>query len=260
MTRTARRRRARRPARPRSRGGPGSAARPASASRGRLTHSWRPWNRPPLSDQPLRRLLDVQDPGAGGHPLRVAVGDDAAAAVRVVVLEDAVDHVGDGLEAAVRVPRRALRLAGRVLDLAHLVEVDERVEVAEQRRPANARRTGKPSPSKPRGAVVTLRTGRWRAISGIGLGDAGQDGDVVDGDGGHGVGPMLLLKVVAHATIYGAAVDVKGPRASAQQHAGVEDPVRIERALDRAHGREVARRTGRGPARRSWRRRCRARR
>ena len=47
------------------------------------------------------------------------------------MLEDAVDHVGDGLEAAVRVPRRALRLARRVLDLAHLVEVDERVEVAE---------------------------------------------------------------------------------------------------------------------------------
>ena len=72
-----------------------------------------------------------EDAGAGGHPLGVAVGDHAAAAVRVLVLEDAVDHVGDGLEAAVRVPRRALRLARRVLDLAHLVEVDERVEVGE---------------------------------------------------------------------------------------------------------------------------------
>ena len=47
------------------------------------------------------------------------------------VLEDAVEHVGHGLEAAVRVPGRALRLARRVLDLAHLVEVDERVEVLE---------------------------------------------------------------------------------------------------------------------------------
>ena len=43
----------------------------------------------------------------------------------------AVDHVGDGLEAAVRVPRRALGLARRVLDLAHLVQVDERVEVGQ---------------------------------------------------------------------------------------------------------------------------------
>ena len=47
------------------------------------------------------------------------------------MLERAVDDVGDGLEAAVRVPRRALGLAGRVLDLAHLIHVDERVEVGE---------------------------------------------------------------------------------------------------------------------------------
>ena len=40
-------------------------------------------------------------------------------------------HVGDGLEAAVGVPVGALGLAGRVVDLAHLVHVDERVEVAE---------------------------------------------------------------------------------------------------------------------------------
>jgi hypothetical protein len=63
------------------------------------------------------------------------------------VLERAVDDVGDGLEAAVRVPRRALGLAGRVVDLAHLVHVDERVEAARST-PAKARRTGNPSPSK----------------------------------------------------------------------------------------------------------------
>jgi hypothetical protein len=32
------------------------------------------------------------------------------------MLEDPVDHVGDGLEAAVRVPRRALGLAGGVVN------------------------------------------------------------------------------------------------------------------------------------------------
>src|SRR3954447_18994874 len=68
---------------------------------------------------------------AGSHPLGVAVADRAAAPVGVGVLEGAVDDVGDGLEAAVRVPGSALRLARRVLDLAHLVHVDERVQVAQ---------------------------------------------------------------------------------------------------------------------------------
>ena len=54
-----------------------------------------------------------------------------AAAVGVLVLHGAVDHVGDGLEAPVRVPARAPRLTGGVVDLAHLVHVDERVEVGE---------------------------------------------------------------------------------------------------------------------------------
>jgi hypothetical protein len=65
------------------------------------------------------------------HPLRVAVGDQATAAVGVLVAEDPVDHVGDGLEAAVGVPGGALGLAGGVVDLAHLVHVHERVEVAQ---------------------------------------------------------------------------------------------------------------------------------
>ena len=79
----------------------------------------------------LGRRLDVQDAAAGGHPLGGAVGDEPAATVGVLVLERAVDHVGDGLEAAVRVPVGAARLAGPVVDLAHLVHVDERVEVGQ---------------------------------------------------------------------------------------------------------------------------------
>ena len=54
---------------------------------------------------------------------------DAAATVGVLVQERPVDDVGDGLEAAVRVPVGAPGLARRVVDLAHLVHVDERVEV-----------------------------------------------------------------------------------------------------------------------------------
>ena len=84
---------------------------------------------PAAGHQPLRRALDVQNPAAGGHPLRVAIGNDAAATVGVLVLERPVDHVGDGFESAVRMPRGALRLARGVLDLAHLVQVNERIEL-----------------------------------------------------------------------------------------------------------------------------------
>ena len=95
---------------------------------GRLTQSWSPWNQPAGGDEVVRRCLDVEDALAGGHPLGGAVADHAAAAGRVGVLDDAVHHVRDGLEPAVRMPRRALRLARRVVDLADLIEVHERVE------------------------------------------------------------------------------------------------------------------------------------
>ena len=96
---------------------------------GRFTHSWRPWKRPPDMTRDSGGASMCSRPEPGGHPLGVAVGDGAAAAVRVLVDEDAVDDVGDGLEAAVRVPGGALGLARRVLHLAHLVHHDERVEV-----------------------------------------------------------------------------------------------------------------------------------
>jgi hypothetical protein len=49
------------------------------------------------------------------HPLRVAISDEPAAAVGVLVLEDPVEHVGDGLEAAM-----AAGLGGRQ-DLGHVM-------------------------------------------------------------------------------------------------------------------------------------------
>ena len=52
--------------------------------------------------------------------------------------------------------------------------------------PANARRTGNPSPSRPLGAVVTDSTGREREWAGCGPDRLGRRQDVVDGDGGHG--------------------------------------------------------------------------
>ena len=135
-------------------------------------------------DQPFRRLLDMEDAGTCRHPLRIAVGDDATAAVRIGVLEDPIDHVGHGLEAAMRVPWRALRLTGRVFHLAHLVEMDERIEVL-QRHPGERAPDREPLPLEP---AWRVGDGADRPIAGDGrirLADAGKNGDVGGDDGGH---------------------------------------------------------------------------
>src|SRR5205807_2504015 len=85
---------------------------------------------PAARDQLLGRPLDMKDSGARRHPLGGAVGYQAASARRITVLEGAVDHVGHGLEPAVRVPGGSLRLARTVLDLTHLVHVNEGIEMA----------------------------------------------------------------------------------------------------------------------------------
>src|SRR4029077_5773139 len=71
-----------------------------------------------------------EDAGPGGHPLSGSIGDQAASAGGVLVLKGAVDHVGHRLEAAMRMPGRALRLARTILHLAHLIHVDEGIEKA----------------------------------------------------------------------------------------------------------------------------------
>ena len=104
--------------------------------------------------------------------------------VRVLVLEDAVDDVGDGLEPTVGVPRRALRLAGGVLHLTHLVHVDERVEGAQ-------RHAGERAAHREALALEAGRRGGDRlhgpvgAGGAIGIGEAGEREDVVDGCSGH---------------------------------------------------------------------------
>ena len=50
---------------------------------------------------------------------------------RVLVLELALEHVGDRLEAAVRMVGRADRLARPVVDRPHLVEEQERIDQLE---------------------------------------------------------------------------------------------------------------------------------
>jgi hypothetical protein len=156
-----------------------------------------PVEQPAAHHQFLRRLLDVQDAAPGSHPLGVAVGDQAAAAVGVLVAERAVDHVGHGLETAVRMPGSALRLTGRVVHLAHLVHVDERVEQAQVH-------AGERAPDREALALVARRRGghlQDRPLSGIGAGlaDSRQHGDVPDGYGWH----VLIL--------FQGAVSSRGP-------------------------------------------------
>jgi hypothetical protein len=91
---------------------------------------------PAALDGGLRRCLDVQDALAGGHPLRAAVTDVATAAEAVVVLKEAVDHVRDRFEPAVRGARGALGLTGPVVDrgrqapLTPVLDGGRRVDVA----------------------------------------------------------------------------------------------------------------------------------
>ena len=100
------------------------------------------------------------------------------------MLERAVDHVRDRLEAAVRMPGRALRFAGCVFDLAHLIEVDERVELGEvdAGEGATYREALTFEPVRGRGQAADRAHpgGRW-----VRLRNAGQDGDIWDGDCRH---------------------------------------------------------------------------
>ena len=135
-------------------------------------------------DELLRGSLDVEQAGARCHPLGVTVLDDTAPTVAVLVHEGAVKDVGDRLEATVRVPRGALGLTRCVLDLAHLVHVDEGVEIG-QVDAGEGTSHGETLP------LETARRSRHRThrtrelIQGRAL-DAREVENAVDGDGWHG--------------------------------------------------------------------------
>src|SRR5712691_2854397 len=69
----------------------------------------------------------MHDTAAGGHPLHVAGAERAAVAEAVAVLDRAREHVGDGLDAAMRMPRKAGTVILRPL-VAKIVEQQERIE------------------------------------------------------------------------------------------------------------------------------------
>src|SRR5882762_791370 len=80
-----------------------------------------------------RGHFGMHDAGACGHPLHVARAKHAAMAGRVLVLELALQHVSDGLEAAMRVIGRTDRLAGAVISRPHLVEKEEGIDYVQSR-------------------------------------------------------------------------------------------------------------------------------
>jgi hypothetical protein len=75
----------------------------------------------------------VDDAARRLHPLHAAGLEVAAVAHAVAVLHVAVEHVGDGLEAAVRMLGKAGNVFVRVF-AAEVVEHEERVEVLQRRR------------------------------------------------------------------------------------------------------------------------------
>ena len=84
----------------------------------------------------LRHLL-MQDAAAGRHPLHVAGAERAAVAEAVAVVDRAGEHVGDGLDAAMRMPREAGEVVVRVV-VAEIVEQQERIELAGVAEPKRA--------------------------------------------------------------------------------------------------------------------------
>ena len=62
---------------------------------------------------PLRvsgRHFLMDDAGTGGHPLDVTVAEHAAVAKRIAMFDIALQDIGDGLDAAMRVPGKAFQI------------------------------------------------------------------------------------------------------------------------------------------------------
>ena len=73
----------------------------------------------------LRHLL-MHDAAARGHPLHVAGAERAAIAEAVAVLDRAGEHIGDGLDAAMRMPRKTGEIVLRPV-VAEIIKQQERI-------------------------------------------------------------------------------------------------------------------------------------
>ena len=71
----------------------------------------------------------MKDAAACRHPLHVAGAHLAAVAEAVAVFDGAREHIGDGLNPAMRMPRKAREIRVGIV-VAEIVEQQERIEVA----------------------------------------------------------------------------------------------------------------------------------
>jgi hypothetical protein len=78
----------------------------------------------------LRRLLVVNDSAPSSHPLSIASAERTRAAHGIAMLHLALQNVRDGLESAMRVPRRPNCFARAVGDRAEVIQHQERVNLA----------------------------------------------------------------------------------------------------------------------------------
>src|SRR6185295_7075815 len=81
---------------------------------------------------PPRRItlwhLLMNDPAADGHPLHITGTDDAVVAHAVAMLHGSRQHIGDGLDAPMRVPRKSCQIVFRNI-VAKVVEQKEGIKV-----------------------------------------------------------------------------------------------------------------------------------
>jgi hypothetical protein len=105
----------------------------------------------------------MQYSGARRHPLRVALADDPATTVGVVVGDLTVEYVADRLEAAVRVPRPTDRLTGPLIRGLAWSSSRNGSASAIDTAPGNGRQISMPAPSSCRCDVATRLTGRERS-------------------------------------------------------------------------------------------------
>ena len=85
---------------------------------------------------PLRvsgRHFLMDDAGSGCHPLNVTVAEHAAVAKRIAMFDIALQDIGDGLDATMRVPGKAFQIFRRVVipEIVHHQERIERIGIAE---------------------------------------------------------------------------------------------------------------------------------
>ena len=75
----------------------------------------------------VRHFL-MQDAGTGGHPLHIPRAKGAGVAKAVAVIHGARQHIGDGFNAAMGMPRKALdKILG--VFVAEIIEQQERVKL-----------------------------------------------------------------------------------------------------------------------------------